>query len=49
MCIRDSKTRAPFWKQVEYAGAAGSETSWVAAKSSDDALADRWSRRDAAE
>jgi len=43
------KTRAPFWKQVEYAGAAGNETNWVAAKSSDDALADRWSRRDAAE
>jgi molybdopterin synthase catalytic subunit len=43
------KTRAPFWKQVEYAGTSGSETSWVAAKSSDDALAERWSRRDAAE
>ena len=40
------KTRAPFWKQVEYAGA----SSWVDAKSSDDALADRWThpRRDAA-
>jgi molybdopterin synthase catalytic subunit len=47
------KTRAPFWKQVEYAGAAGRETSWVDAKQSDDALAERWSRagksRDAAE
>jgi molybdopterin synthase catalytic subunit len=32
------KTRAPFWKQVEYAG----NTEWVGAKSSDDALADRW-------
>jgi molybdopterin synthase catalytic subunit len=39
------KTRAPFWKQVEYAGAAGSETRWVEAKSSDDALAERWSHR----
>ena len=36
------KTRAPFWKHVEYAGAAGSETRWVEAKQSDDALADRW-------
>jgi molybdopterin synthase catalytic subunit len=38
------KTRAPFWKQVE---AAGEETeakkSWVEAKASDDAAADRWS------
>jgi molybdopterin synthase catalytic subunit len=32
------KTRAPFWKQVEYAG----DKRWVEAKSSDDALADRW-------
>ena len=32
------KTRAPFWKQVEKAGGA----SWVEAKSSDDAAADRW-------
>jgi molybdopterin synthase catalytic subunit len=32
------KTRAPFWKQVEYAGA----RSWVDAKQSDDELADRW-------
>jgi molybdopterin synthase catalytic subunit len=46
------KTRAPFWKQVEYAGTAGSEKLWVEAKQSDDALADRWSRppgREAAE
>ncbi len=34
------KTRAPFWKQVEYAGA----KDWVDAKQSDDALADRWTR-----
>ena len=43
------KTRAPFWKQVEYAGG----KSWVDAKQSDDALADRWTRpagrREAAE
>jgi molybdopterin synthase catalytic subunit len=43
------KTRAPFWKQVEYADRA----LWVDAKSSDDALADRWKRpsggREAAE
>jgi len=44
------KTRAPFWKQVDAAGA----TSWVEAKSSDDSAADRWRdtptrRRDAAE
>ncbi len=32
------KTRAPFWKQVEKAGA----KNWVAAKESDDAAADRW-------
>src|SRR5262245_5968281 len=43
------KTRAPFWKQVEYAGTTGHETRWVDAKSSDDALAERWARRDAAE
>jgi molybdopterin synthase catalytic subunit len=47
------KTRAPFWKQVEYAGGAGNEQVWVDAKQSDDALADRWSkppgRREAAE
>ena len=44
------KTRAPFWKQVEAAGA----TNWVEAKQSDDSAAERWSsppqrRRDAAE
>jgi molybdopterin synthase catalytic subunit len=43
------KTRAPFWKQVEY----GDGKSWVDAKQSDDALADRWTRpsgrREAAE
>jgi molybdopterin synthase catalytic subunit len=43
------KTRAPFWKQVEYADS----KSWVDAKPSDDALADRWTRpagrREAAE
>jgi molybdopterin synthase catalytic subunit len=32
------KTRAPFWKQVERAGG----TSWVDAKTADDAAADRW-------
>jgi molybdopterin synthase catalytic subunit len=42
------KTRAPFWKAVEYAGG----KDWVDAKQSDDALADRWTgtgRREAAE
>ena len=42
------KTRAPFWKQVEVAGA----KSWVAAKDADDAAAERWSKpsgREAAE
>jgi molybdopterin synthase catalytic subunit len=43
------KTRAPFWKQVEYAGG----RNWVDAKSTDDALAERWVRpgnpREAAE
>ena len=34
------KTRAPFWKQVEYVGG----KNWVDAKQSDDALADRWAR-----
>jgi molybdopterin synthase catalytic subunit len=48
------KTRAPFWKQVEYADGNGdSKTKWVDAKQSDDVLADRWSkplgRREAAE
>ena len=32
------KTRAPFWKQVEKAGA----KAWVAAKDSDDQAAERW-------
>jgi molybdopterin synthase catalytic subunit len=32
------KTRAPFWKQVETPAG----TSWVAAKSADDAAAERW-------
>jgi molybdopterin synthase catalytic subunit len=42
------KTRAPFWKQVEYAGG----KDWVEAKTTDDALADRWTKppgREAAE
>jgi molybdopterin synthase catalytic subunit len=44
------KTRAPFWKQVDAAGAA----TWVEAKQSDDSAAERWvdtpsRRRDAAE
>lgn len=43
------KTRAPFWKQVER----GETRSWVDAKQSDDAAADRWNdgpaRRTAAE
>jgi molybdopterin synthase catalytic subunit len=43
------KTRAPLWKQVEYAGG----KAWIDAKQSDDALADRWTkapgRRSAAE
>jgi molybdopterin synthase catalytic subunit len=42
------KTRAPFWKQVERAGA----TAWVDAKDADDAAAARWAappRRAAAE
>ena len=35
------KTRAPFWKRVEHAQGGV----WVEAKSSDDAAADRWTRR----
>ncbi len=35
------KTRAPFWKLVEYVGG----KNWVDAKQSDDALAGRWERR----
>src|SRR5690242_21180745 len=40
------KTRAPFWKRVEHASGdaitGGVTSSWVDAKSSDDAAADRW-------
>ena len=37
------KTRAPFWKQIEYAGGASdNEKIWVDAKQSDDVLAERW-------
>jgi molybdopterin synthase catalytic subunit len=36
------KTRAPFWKQVKTARA----TSWVDAKATDDAAAERWRERD---
>src|SRR5262245_7448265 len=52
------KTRAPFWKRVEQASGGtvtgGAVTSsWVEAKSSDDAAADRWAKprggREAAE
>jgi molybdopterin synthase catalytic subunit len=42
------KSRAPFWKQVEKAGA----KTWVEAKQTDDAAAERWTktgRRQAAE
>jgi molybdopterin synthase catalytic subunit len=44
------KTRAPFWKQVEFAGGGrpGGKI-WVEAKQSDDVLADRWTPRRAAE
>jgi molybdopterin synthase catalytic subunit len=34
------KTQAPFWKQVEYAGG----KTWIDAKQSDAALADRWTK-----
>jgi len=38
------KTNAPFWKQEERAGVANTDkTSWVAAKDTDQAAADRWS------
>jgi molybdopterin synthase catalytic subunit len=48
------KTRAPFWKQVEYADESKAAVKiWVEAKQSDDTLADRWARpggrREAAE
>ena len=39
------KTRAPFWKQIEFA--TGEKTGgkiWVDAKQSDDELAERWTR-----
>jgi len=36
------KTRAPFWKQVEKASGA----TWVEAKATDDAAAERWRARD---
>jgi molybdopterin synthase catalytic subunit len=39
------KTRAPFWKQVERAGG----KNWVEARSVDDAAADRWTQKKAAE
>jgi molybdopterin synthase catalytic subunit len=35
------KTRAPFWKQVERADG----TTWVEARQTDDAAADRWTRK----
>jgi molybdopterin synthase catalytic subunit len=35
------KTRAPFWKHIEQAGSG----TWVAAKSTDDAAADRWAKQ----
>jgi molybdopterin synthase catalytic subunit len=42
------KTRAPFWKQIEYApgktGGGPAEKIWVDAKQSDDVSAERWSR-----
>ena len=44
------KTRAPFWKQVEQAGAkTGDKTgarNWVAAKQSDESAAERWAQAD---
>jgi molybdopterin synthase catalytic subunit len=37
------KTRAPFWKHIEFAGGARvGEKIWVDAKQADDVLADRW-------
>jgi molybdopterin synthase catalytic subunit len=36
------KTRAPFWKQIEAARNNAVSTSWVDAKPSDDAAAQRW-------
>jgi molybdopterin synthase catalytic subunit len=43
------KTRAPFWKQVEQAGGKAGTKIWVDAKSADDAAAERWRRKQAAE
>ncbi len=47
------KTRAPFWKQVEYATARRQRDDWVDAKQPTTQLAERWSkppgRREAAE
>jgi len=39
------KTRAPFWKQVERSGG----KSWVEATKADDAAAERWAKKKAAE
>ena len=39
------KTHAPFWKRVERATGDAVSGSWVNAKSSDDAAADRWSKK----
>jgi molybdopterin synthase catalytic subunit len=36
------KTRAPFWKQVEKAAGKTSVKTWVDAKATDDAAAERW-------
>jgi molybdopterin synthase catalytic subunit len=36
------KTRAPFWKQVEKAAGKTSVKTWVEAKATDDAAAERW-------
>src|SRR5262245_4612201 len=47
------KTRAPFWKLVERAEGGAVTSSWVDAKSSDDAATERWAKprdgREAAE
>jgi molybdopterin synthase catalytic subunit len=40
------KTRAPFWKQVEQAGAKTGARNWVAAKQSDESAAERWAKAD---
>ena len=39
------KTRAPFWKRVERATGGAVSGSWVDAKTSDDAAADRWIKK----